>query len=277
MIVIARNLIPGPTEASLPPGTPWIGWHNIVTPAKLSSTTAAAGFPVTNLANPSTNLLWTGGANTGDEFVTLTTQTTDPIDYLAVATHNFGTNGNVVSVEGRFDDGNSPPEPYVELVQQQILPTNSPVIFRFTPQMLTHVRLRIVQGTAAPQAAVLYVGKLLLMERGVKIETDHVPINYGRKSKVYSGFSEEGNFLGRVVLQQHRESKAEFAHITPTWYRAYLDPFIAVSKTTPFFYAWDPDEYPLETGYAWMVNDPMPATSPVTRRVAITLDMRGVV
>ena len=278
MIVISRNLVVSPTEAALPPGTPWIGWQNIVTATNVSSVTSAdAQHPISLVANPFTHLQWISGVNTGDEYITIGPLTlTDPIDYVGVARHNFGTTRSIISIEGIPDPGASPQ--WVELVQGQILPNDSPVIFRFTPQILTGVRLRIQPGASnVHRAAVVYVGKLLLMERGVKIDVDHVPLPYGRKAKIATGFSESGNYMGRIVTQESRESKANFAHITPTWYRAKLDPFIAASKQQPFFWAWNPSEYPLETGYCWMVNEPVPATSPVTRRVSIDLEMRGVI
>lgn len=162
------------------------------------------------------------------------------------------------------------------LVQDVILPDDSPVIFRFTPQVIPYIRLRLAIGANPPQAAVVYVGKLLVLERSFDINSDHVVLKQGRKKKVATGFSEQGNFLGRIITQQYRESKAEFRHFTPDWYRENMDPFIIASATVPFFFGWNPDNYPYEAGYAWMTNDPTPETSTVTGRISVTLEMRGV-
>jgi Concanavalin A-like lectin/glucanases superfamily len=491
-LVISSSLVLSAEEDALPAGTPLIGWHDIVTTGNISATTETTGFPVTNLANPSTNLMWIGSTIAHEYLTVNTVSYGDEIDYMGIARHNFGSAGIPVTLQGgvansyqkimlhmdgvdgssTFTDSNvggsahtwtrdgvtaeidtaqsvfggasmvtagnyiSTPDHadfilgssdftihcrfncnlatgsfpalagqsdaastpslssfqffrnttgeiqflisngsafttlasttqfsnslntgfhhvavtrsgntirlfidgiledsdtfsgtvpnstqvfevgranivgtswtgwidefeflvgvaqwtanftvpqtasnafyWTTLTDEVVLSDDSPLILQFTPAIYSQVRLWMQLGSAAPQAAVVYVGKLLIMERGIKIETDHVPINYGRIAKVVNGFSESGNFLGRVVTQQHRESKAEYAHITPTWYRSTLDPFIIASKTEPFFYAWNPDEYPLETGFCWMTNDPVPATNPVTRRVAIEFEMRGV-
>ena len=124
--------------------------------------------------------------------------------------------------------------------------------------------------------AVVYVGKLLIMERGIDINPTHVPLPYGRKFKIATGMSETGNFLGRIVTQEHRQTMAEFKWITPAWYRETMDPFLEACPTTPFFWAWNPDEYPEESGYGWMINEPMPETDPITRRVHVTLEFKGI-
>lgn len=273
MIVIGSNIVLTPDEAALPPGTPWIGYDNLVTPTNITATTFAdAAHPASNMANPLTHIEWWSGVNTGDELLTVTLPAATLIDYVGVARHNWGSGGNTVTIEGKLDPGG-----YATLVGPQILPNDTPVIFRFSPQTLTHVRIRIQAGSlAVRKAAVVYVGKLLVMERSFDIGTDHIPLPIGRKAKVITGMSESGNFLGRIVTQHTRESKGVFKHITPAWYRAKMDPFIAASKTTPFFWAWYPIEYPNESGFAWMTNEPQPAMNPVTQRIQIDLEMRGI-
>jgi len=162
------------------------------------------------------------------------------------------------------------------LSQMVATPDNAPLLINFPPTTASSFSLRLAAGSAPAEAAVVYLGKLLVMEKGIKIDTTHVPLPYGRKAKVVTGFSEVGNFLGRIVTQSSRQSKANFSYVTPDWYRANMDPFIAVSKTKPFFFVWNPLEYPLETGYAWMTNDPEPATDPITRRVHVDLEFTGI-
>ena len=84
-------------------GVPLIGYNNIVTVAGLTSTTAATGFPITNVANPATHLFWKGGVNSGNEVITINTGSALPIDYIAIAGHNFGSNHTPVTIT---DSGN---------------------------------------------------------------------------------------------------------------------------------------------------------------------------
>ena len=143
-----------------PVGVPLIGYHNVVTVGGIASTTEAAGFPVSNLSNHATHLLWVGGVNTGDEYITVTTGFTDPIDYVGVARHNWGTLGVPVSIE-------TTDSPATTLIGPTVLADDSPVIFRFTPQVLSTIRIKIeVTDTSdPPEAAVVFVGKLLVLER----------------------------------------------------------------------------------------------------------------
>jgi len=261
--------------ADNPAGTPLIGYDNIITAANISSSTAAAGFPITNLANPATHLLWKGGVNTGDEFITinLSGQVTD---YIAIAGHNFGTSRISVTIT---DAGASPP---TVLMPTTTPPVNddSPLIFRFAraaySQIQIALNLSFVPDDGAPQIAAMYCGSLLVLERGVKVDVTHVPITFGRMTSVVNGMSESGNFLGRIVLAETRTTKAEFFGFTPDFYRNNIDAFLDAAQEIPFFWAWAPIDYPLEAGYAWLTNNPHPEVSPDHRRIALTLEMNGI-
>ncbi|WP_088346315.1 MULTISPECIES: hypothetical protein [Rhodomicrobium] len=252
---------------------PVIGWQQRATAANISATTAAAGFPASNLANPSTNLRWLGVAGPGDQFITVEVNSVEDIDYVGIARHNFAAAQIPVSIEGLTEAGS--PEGWQELVGEVILPNDGPALFRFTPQGLTAIRIRLRPGTAAPTAAVVYVGKLLVLQR--RIFVGHTPINYGRTAKVVNGRSESGNFLGRIVLNESTQTSVDLQNLTPAWYRAYMEPFIQASKEAPFFFAWRPGDYPLEVGYAWMANDPQPSNQAANGMMQVKLDIGGIV
>lgn len=283
MIITSSALINSPVEgADLQTlGYPALFWDNVVTVDNLISTTENADFPTTNLVNPSTALLWKGDADSPltDEYLTVTFGAL-PVDYLAVAKHNFGTIGATVSVEVQVEDS---PNGWVEVTTPQTLDDDAPVIFRFaatgdSPPAFTAVRLRIQPVSEAPvntpQAAVLYVGKSLVFERGV--QGTYTPLPFGRVFEVSSGRSENSNFLGRVITGERQESSASFLGLSPTWVRTYLDPFLDVSGDRPFFFAWSPLVFPDETGFAWLRNDPQPGFD-LDGYVSIDFDMTGIV
>lgn len=259
-----------------PAGTPLIGYDNVVTAATVSSTTedSSGNFPITNTANPATHLMWKGGVNTGVEVVTITCSGTVTIDYVGIARHNLGSAQIPVTI---YDASNSPRS---VLVAETVLADDHPAIFRFTPGSYTSIQIEFDASYFAdgdvPQIAVIYVGQLLVLERGIKVDVAHVPMLYGRKTNVVNGMSESGNFLGRVVLSESRVSKAEFAHFTPDFYRNSVDPFLDAAQEAPFFWAWAPGDYPLETGFAWLTADAQPQVSPDTLRVALMLTMAGI-
>lgn len=284
MIITAPELEAAPVEDE-DLTFPVMCWQNLVDTDNVTGTTAEEGYPVSNLANPSTNLIWRGTADTdspfADQYLTVTING-DEFDSLAIARHNFGTLGILVSVEINTDDS---PDDWSEVIEPQILPDDSPTIFRFLPQnagspttAVFGVRLRL-QGDIdspyeGPELAVLFVGRSLVFERGV--QGTYTPLPFGRVANVISGRAESGDFLGRIVTGSKTESSALFRGLTPAWVRANLDPFLEVAHEQPFFFAWSPDTYPLETGYAWLSNDPQPGFD-IDGYVEISFEMTGVI
>lgn len=270
MLVISRDLVLSAAEASYA-ANPSIGWHNLVTAANIAATSASALYPVSNLANPSTSTFMSWhSASTSNQYHTVTLDGFTEVDYLAVARHNFGSAQIVVSVEANSGAG------FVEVVQEQLLADDAPVMFAFTALTPTAVRLRMQPSGTAPRAAVLYVGKLLRLPRSIRVDARHTPFEMGRVTRIVNGRSENGNFLGRIVLSEMSQSIADFEWFEPIWYRTHFHPFLQASKDTPFFFAWNPTEYVDEVGYAWMMEEPHPEIDPVTRWVAVSLKMQGI-
>jgi hypothetical protein len=275
-IVISPSYVIAPSISgggAIDGDNPVIGYHNLATPGTITADTAAAGFPAANLGNPSTNLRWVGEVSdpVEDEHIAIATVTDDnrDVDYIAVARHNFGSAAIAVSVE-YFDD-----PAWVELIAPVLLAGDGPALFRFPPLAYAALRLRLQPGDAAPSAAVVYAGQLLVLQR--KIYVAHTPIPYGRKTKVTNARSEAGHFLGRIVLNQATATEVKLQNLTPAWYRAYLDPFIRQAVENPFFFAWRPGSYPREVGFAWLTDDPKPVNSLGNGMMSIELSMSGVV
>ncbi len=275
MTVIVQGLNSPPDD---PAGTPIIGYDNVVTADNVTSTTANDLYPISNVANPATHLFWRGGVNTGTEIIQIA-DTQAIKNYIGIAGHNLGSQQIPITIS---DYGVSPP---LVLVTSTLLPDDRPAILRFNPSSgnsppYTSIGIALSNSNLddgdPPQIAVIYCGALLVLERGIKVDVAHVPITYGRKTNVVNGMSESGNFLGRIVLSESRQSKAEFFGFTPDFFRNSVDPFLIAAQEAPFFWAWAPGDYPLETGFAWLTNDPQPEVSPDHRRVALTLDMTGI-
>jgi hypothetical protein len=270
MIVISNSLVLA-APPSYQPNNPVIGWHNLVTPANVTASSEAADHPAVNLANPITapQARWQATA-TSAQTVEVAIDAVDPIDYVAIARHNLGTAHIPVMVEGSINSGVD----WSELVQEVLLPNDAPALFRFSEQAPTNVRLSLGSGDAAASIAVLYVGKLLTLQR--RIYVGHVPMPYGRSATVVNGKSEGGDYLGRIITSEQTGTAVSLQNITPAWYRAEMDPFIKASKDTPFFFAWRPADYPQEIGFAWMTNDPQPKNQRPNGMMQIDLQMTGI-
>lgn len=266
-------------DTDLDPDFPIIGYHNLVEETNITAVYSADStlWPVSNLANPATHNVWYSGdvdpgSPTEFQYLTVTTNYVDDIDYLAVAVHDFGTFSCNLLVEGSSDNGVT----FTELVAEYLPANDDPLLFRWEPQSLSHVRLRIIGATTDVYAAVLFVGKLLVMPRGLDIGQDFTPITYARVPSIISGVSESGQFLGRIMIGESRESQAAFKWLEPDWYRTYFEPFAAASRIQPFFFAWSPEDYPTELGYCWVTQPIIPAMDAITQRMHVTMQMSGV-
>jgi hypothetical protein len=267
MIVISTAAVLAASPSD-PLNTPIFGWRTLVTAANVSADTAAAGLPASNLANPSTALEWRGATATAQN-VTADIQSADPVDYVGIARHNFGSARIGVKIQGSVSPG-----VWFDLTSDFMPDDDAPLLFRFVPQALVSVRAVLAAGTAPPRAAVLYAGKLLVCERG--LTGDHTPINLGRTTNVLTNRSESGNFLGRVIVGQTRGTSATFQRVPADWYRAHMDPFVVAAKELPFFFAWKPQALPRDIGYCWLTRDPQPVLHFDTGTVSVTFDLAGV-
>lgn len=274
-LIFAPNLVLSPEESAIPPGTPRILWRNIVTASNVSADSEADGFPAVNLANPATNQEWRAAA-AGDVELTVIPGSSDDIDAGGFARHNFGTAG--IAVEPGYYDNDSPPN-WVSLADPQVPPNDEPLMFVFTAQPLTNVVVRLAEGSEAARAAVLYVGKSLLMERGVDADKDFATPRFARKTEFAAGQSERGDYLGRIPTSQWIAGiEHTYSHLRPDWYREHVDPFVrAGQRDTPFFYAFRPDQYPYEVAFCWFADDPVPMTNPATQRKRLVLNLAGIV
>jgi hypothetical protein len=135
-------------------------------------------------------------------------------------------------------------------------------------------RLVIAPGTAPPAIGIWYVGEILILQR--RIYVGHTPLVYGRSSSVSSGRSENGQFLGRMLRSETLESAVDMHNLTPDWYRSELDLFFQAARTTAFFFAWRPGDYPFEVGFAWLTGDPQVSNQRANGMVQVNFSMSGV-
>jgi hypothetical protein len=272
MTIISRNAVLSidPT-GEINANSPLIAYHNLVTISSVTSDTADASYPITNVANPLTFLEWRAANNTTQYVSVALGGFPGPVDYVAIAKHNLSSAGITVSVEGSNDGGATWP---LTLVSSTVLSDDDPTILRFTAQVLTNVRLKFVGGTSPARIAVLYAGKLLVLQR--RIYVGHSPMKYNRVVRSITGMSESGNFLGRVVLDEKRVSEVSLENLPPAWYRSYLDPFFVDAQQRPFFFAWRPEKYPSEVGFCWMTGNPSVTNSRNNGWMSASFSMEGI-
>jgi len=178
-----------------------------------------------------------------------------------------------------------PTQAYVAFGENQMLPlvqptipaNNTPLVIRFEPGFYLGIEVVAeapASDTEAGYAAVLYVGKLLVIQR--KLQVSFTPITMGRRSEIIGQRSERGQFLGRSIVGAWLESNANIRFMTAEWYREHMDEFIEASETTPFFFAWAPVSYPTEVGFAWAMEIPQPEIFDPSELIGVTIQMQGI-
>lgn len=264
MLVITQNLVLAEVE-DVPEDTPYIGYHNLVTFENLTATSSDADHPVTNLADVTTTPYWLATAATEQE-VTAAINSVEDVDYVGIAGHNFGT--EQIAVEVGYYDSSSPPA-WVNLAGPQIPEDDQPIVLAFEAQSLADVVVKMAAGGGAPRMAVLYVGKLLVLNRGVIPEGDMPWLPESRKTTRVNGVSDAGQFLGSIILGAMIVWSLVFKYFEAAWFKTNFVPFLRACRDEgqPFFLAWKPVTYPYEVGYCWLTDDPAPMVNhPVDRR-----------
>lgn len=268
-VVISRDLVLR-NDWSLPgssPAAPMVGWDNRISRRSVAATSELDTHPAVAMGNPSTAEYWSA-TSSADQ--TITAQLTAPVEvsYLGIARHNLATAGASVRISLLVE------EVWVQALPDFVPASDSVIFARFVPQMATSVRVQVIGASIAPRIAVLSAGPLLLLQRNIYV--GHTPITMGRDSEVSTGISESGQFQGRIVTRVSHSTSVSMSNLWPDWYRTHMDPFVRASIELPFFFAWRPSDYPLETGYCWMRETPRPTNQSNNGMMEVTLSMQGI-
>ena len=271
-IVLSRSMVLGSGEAPFDTRRvdgPVIGWQNLVSIAGIAPDFQDPNHLGANLANPSTYLFWKS-TTTDVQEIRFTFSNLSNIDYVGIAKHNFGSAGSSLSFQWRPSSS----DPWQDLTTDFILANDEPTLVRFDDRETSEVLLRIGESSKLPQMAVIYIGKLLQLQRNIYV--GHTPINFGRDTQVATGRSESGNFMGRVITGRRKVNSVSLQNLTPDWYRARMEPFIDQAEENPFFFAWRPDGYPKEVGFCWLTGDAVPSNQRPNGMMQVDLPLGGI-
>lgn len=248
---------------------PIIGWENLLTIDNVSASSAASGFPATNLANPDTSSYWKGDG-VGEHTITGSLSVDDEgqeCDYLGIASHNLGSGRIPTSFEAFIDDE------WTEIVPQFLPKDDRAILLRYNKTALGSVRLRLREGDEAPQIAVLHIGPLLVMQR--RIYVGHAPITMSKNTDMFTAVSENGHYLGRIVRSEVLEGAAAWNNLTPRWVRRKLEPFVESLPEQTFFFGWRPQSYPDEVAYCWVNGNPKPVNARSNGMMSFSMSMQA--
>lgn len=248
------------------PNAPLIGWHNLVTASGIVADEEDANYPATNLGNPSTALRWEA-ETTADQYINFSVSSLESIDYVGIARHNLGTGQTTVSVEALNED-----EEWYEIADEMIPAGDQPIVLHFEAIQTSEIRIKLQPVALIPRIAVVYIGKLLRLQRG--LQPGLVPLTWAASDDIIDAQSEAGDYLGAMVMRQSLATSVSVQWLDYSWWNENMPGFIAHARQRkPFFFAWLPASYPNEVGYAWTQSDIRPEAHNVLQGVAVHFDM----
>lgn len=275
MIYISNALYLANLEAQ---GTkPVIGWHSIVTRDTIAATSQLTDRPVENLWTPDTSMCWEG-LSTGTMYITIDNPTAEPVNYIGIAKHNFGSGEVAYTLQESTDEFS-----WTDVFAEKVVTTDRAIIHHFDATDSPYFRLKMVATAEAPIIAHLKLGSLLILERPMYV--GHSPATLSPKAKRIANGSESGQYLGQVVTRRWYQSECKQENCDPSWVRSNLVEFInhvqvgrnddGTAQGT-FFFAWRPADYPDEVIYGWTNDDIEPSNQRANGMMQYSFSIQGV-
>jgi hypothetical protein len=190
-------------------------------------------------------------------------------DYGGIYAHDLHTQGATIALQYATTD--SPPA-WVSAFT--VTPTTSaPIVRTFTSQSKRYWRYLITGAAAPPSLGVLSFGARLDMEQGIRVGS--LPPTYARTPDTMPNNALNGAFVGMSVVRRGVKFSADFNAVTPAWLRSNWATFQDHYESKPFFYSWDPTNYPAEAVFCWIDgNAGLPVYS-AEKFLSISLPLSG--
>ena len=139
----------------------------------------------------------------------------------------------------------------------------------------TASKIRLVVTRTVPiNLGVVYVGDVLALQRATRGGVTPAPLN--QMTSYNTEFSAAGQILGRVINSEGVETKVNLKNLTDDWYRSEFQPFVKVARITPFFYLWNPRDYPDDCIYGVSSKDIAPTLQGGKKFMDVSFNIEGV-
>lgn len=229
-----------------------------------SATSEQAAYPIDNALTKDTYQAWRSNAATPT--VSCEFDSTETINYLAIARHNLGSEEITTQLDYRIESGS-----WTKIAD--ITPdTDDPLLVPFKPTEADEIRL-VFAGAGVPIIAVLAVGSAVIMPRPLRSTMQ--PVWLSRQTAVVPQMSDGGEVIGGAVVRRG-------VAVSPSWRNLPLAFYVSTLRTLardlpgcPFFFAWQPDEAPDEVVYGMIDGDVNGNHIRNSTRYEFGFDMRG--
>lgn len=236
---------------------PRIGYQTFtfdLLPADVTVSTEVVGSPADAPLRPDTAEYWQATALPATWQIDL--GATRSVDYVGIAGHNIGSSAASCLIETSPGDlvGSPPAFAWTTFAADVSPSDDSSLLYLDDAVSCRHVRITLAGSGVVPKLAVAYIGVALVMEREVTASGFKAP-TLSRQTELNNALSRGGQFLGQNIRRMGVASEVNFQNLDQDWYRTTFDPFVKHARRFPYFFAWWPEQYPLEIAYVWTDQD----------------------
>lgn len=264
-IIITQNLVlSAQIGSSLPLNLTRIGYQTLTRGLTPTVSSTASGFFSGALTNSLTHEFWKPAASPAT--IVWDFGEAKEIDYIAFGAHELGSTGTIVEIESS-DDGVT-----YTLINDFIAADDKSVMVLFDQISTRFVRVTLTY-TTAPAIGVVYIGKSLVMQRG--LYGGHSPATLSRNTEQRPITSHSGQFIGRSIVRRGFSSSASWKNLEAAWYRDNFDPFVVSALRFPFFFAWNPEEFPEEVAMCWSNSNISPTNMGIRDLMEVSIRLEG--
>ena len=239
-----------------------IGYVSYIQTASLSASSGSG--TVAALSTPSTWERWQ--PDSGTHTVTATLSAAQMVDYIGLAGYDLAGGTVTVAISPDLVSGFTAVATITDFSKESIMRLFDTVSAR-------RIQLTVTRGTA-PAIGVFYCGAVLALERATR--GGSTPTTLNRSTSYSNEFSAAGQILGRVINRQGLKAKVNLKNLTDAWYRSNFDPFVVAARTQPFFYLWNPRDYPADCIYGVASDDIAPTLQGGRALTDVSFDIEGV-
>lgn len=232
------------------------------------SITASEGAPV-NAITPNTWQKWEFDSTSTNSTITVSLSEAITMDAICIGAHNLGSIAATVSITYSLNGTNFYDwEPDFSVSEDTAI-----MSYIETPKQVKVIQINILSGVdGLGVIGYISAGEALQMQR--PIFNGHTPITDADVTEYYANRSESGEIINQDIRRIGYQSSADFSNLDDTWYRTYFAPFKQSAKKSPYFFAWNLDEYPKDVGLCRASSDmsaPMQNGTRTKRSVSIPL------
>jgi len=250
--------------------SPILAYRSVLTVDDISVPGTSSSRPPSNMWSPDTSTTWegegySGASSTLTQYILLENPGRHPVDYIGIARHNLGSEVFSYKMQSSADNIT-----WVDLTPFKTSNDDSPILDYFDVTTVTAYFRIVIEKTGLkinpPIIAHVKMGRVLILQR--RIYVGHSPSMVKNVKKQNYG-SENGQYLGAVVLRAYRSSEIQQENNSPDYVRLNVVPFInhvnginseAVegSAQETFFFSWSPTKYEDDIVYGWTKDNIQP-------------------